>query len=111
MVRRYRGEVRVLRQLPAEPPRGAGARERLEWLIYQADVVLSKPSRRQQAAMHAAMKGLHLHLFSLPCFVCLGVTQCRHHVIQVQHGGDNRKSNVVGLCHRCHKKVHPWLKT
>lgn len=43
------------------------------------------------------------------CFVCLGPAHCRHHIIQLQHGGMNHKKNVVSLCNDCHAEVHPWL--
>ena len=32
-----------------------------------------------------------------------------HHVIAVQHGGSVSPSNLVGLCYRCHRTIHPWL--
>jgi GTPase SAR1 family protein len=45
------------------------------------------------------------------CFVCLGQAHCRHHIIQLQHGGLNQKKNIVSLCSSCHAEIHPWLKT
>lgn len=43
------------------------------------------------------------------CFAC-GLRQAivRHHVVQVQHGGRNRKRNLVHLCRECHAYVHRW---
>lgn len=51
-----------------------------------------------------------LHRASGRCFACqrLNATH-RHHVIQVQHGGRNTRSNLVRLCVRCHAEVHPWM--
>jgi hypothetical protein len=45
------------------------------------------------------------------CFVCLGHAHCRHHIIQLQHGGLNQKKNIVSLCSGCHAEIHPWLKS
>jgi 5-methylcytosine-specific restriction endonuclease McrA len=33
----------------------------------------------------------------------------RHHIIQLQHGGPNKRRNLVGLCIWCHVEVHPWM--
>lgn len=40
------------------------------------------------------------------CWVCGLIAECRHHVIQVQHGGRNIKRNIVNLCVSCHQSVH-----
>lgn len=32
-----------------------------------------------------------------------------HHVILVKNGGSSTPRNLVPLCHRCHRAVHPWL--
>ena len=45
-----------------------------------------------------------------PCFACGGRSHVRHHIIQLQHGGSNKKRNIVRLCHDCHAEIHPWLK-
>jgi len=43
------------------------------------------------------------------CFICQEPPQCRHHMIQLQHGGINQRKNIVKLCNPCHKKIHPWM--
>lgn len=45
------------------------------------------------------------------CQLCEGntVAQCRHHVVQLQHGGFKGGRNVVFLCNNCHALIHPWL--
>lgn len=43
------------------------------------------------------------------CFVCWDKAQVRHHIIPLQNGGRNYKINIIGLCHNCHGKIHPWL--
>lgn len=45
-----------------------------------------------------------------PCFVCWRPATVRHHIVQLQFGGDNRPSNVAKLCKPCHSEVHPWLR-
>lgn len=40
---------------------------------------------------------------------CGGPHNVTHHIVQLQHGGNNGKSNRVRLCHKCHAFVHPWL--
>jgi 5-methylcytosine-specific restriction endonuclease McrA len=32
-----------------------------------------------------------------------------HHIIQLQHGGSNRKANLVRICEWCHAAIHPWM--
>lgn len=45
-----------------------------------------------------------------PCIACKRPAQCRHHIIQVQNGGEVKGGlNIAPLCHACHAKVHPWL--
>ena len=44
-----------------------------------------------------------------PCRVCGDSATVRHHIIQIQNGGPNRKSNIIRLCDDCHAEVHPWL--
>ncbi len=44
------------------------------------------------------------------CFACGGIADVRHHIIQLQNGGDNSKRNLLSLCNPCHAEVHPWLK-
>ena len=45
------------------------------------------------------------------CFTC-GTRDRKlywHHIITLDHGGDNQPYNVVGICHECHRGIHPWL--
>lgn len=44
------------------------------------------------------------------CQACGEWAQCRHHIFELQHGGVNHKRNIVYLCHRCHARIHPWLR-
>jgi len=48
-------------------------------------------------------------LWRSKCFVCRVRAQARHHLIQLQNGGINSKSNLVHLCNPCHAQIHPWL--
>ena len=45
------------------------------------------------------------------CFAC-GSQPKRlhiHHIIQVQHGGRNTEKNLVPICGKCHRAIHPWM--
>jgi hypothetical protein len=44
------------------------------------------------------------------CFGCLKKPNVRHHMIQLQNGGNNIRKNIVSLCNSCHAEIHPWLK-
>lgn len=41
--------------------------------------------------------------------LALRASICGHHIIQIQHGGRNRKRNLVLLCRECHALVHKGL--
>lgn len=44
------------------------------------------------------------------CRLCEEVdARCRHHIIQLQHGGFNKGNNILALCNDCHKLIHPWM--
>jgi hypothetical protein len=45
------------------------------------------------------------------CFVCGEQAEIRHHIIQLHHGGFNERRNLVRLCRKCHKEIHPWMKS
>ena len=45
------------------------------------------------------------------CYVCHGKAVLRHHVIPVSHGGRNKRSNLVVLCHPCHQQIHAPFRT
>ena len=40
------------------------------------------------------------------CFLCGEQAHHRHHIIQIQHGGQNHRGNIVALCRKCHRSVH-----
>lgn len=44
-----------------------------------------------------------------PCFVCAELASQEHHIIQVKHGGTNRRDNKVWICTPCHRQVHPHM--
>ena len=49
-------------------------------------------------------------LFGNPCFVCGNEMSHRHHIIALNHGGDNSKKNLVSLCLEHHKAMHDWME-
>jgi len=52
------------------------------------------------------MKDRALETKIIPCALCTKPSDHRHHVIQLQFGGPNHLSNLIGLCDSCHPKVH-----
>ena len=44
------------------------------------------------------------------CEVCGNNAEIRHHIIQLNHGGMNKRFNIALLCNGCHAEIHPWLK-
>jgi 5-methylcytosine-specific restriction endonuclease McrA len=44
------------------------------------------------------------------CFVCCAVKATQnHHVIAIINGGRSVKKNLVGVCSKCHRSIHPWM--
>lgn len=75
-------------------------REAAEWRV---DEVRSYRARRSGSWRKASAKG--------PCWACAERPAVhRHHIVQIQHGGRNVDKNLVGLCRRCHGRVHPWMR-
>ena len=78
-----------------------------ELLTQLAGVALERPAGWDQEAQRIVPR----MDYSDGCFVCM--TRARrlywHHVIWVSHGGSNAASNLVRLCHTCHRGQHPWL--
>lgn len=78
---------------------------RLSFLLRWAREVVGRP----QAGVRESHRGL-LRRAHLGCWTgCGGRHDVSHHIVQVQHGGDNRNANRVRLCHACHALIHPWL--
>lgn len=44
------------------------------------------------------------------CAVCRGEAHHRHHIIQLQHRGQNTPRNIISLCRACHRLVHAAQK-
>lgn len=44
------------------------------------------------------------------CATCKNPATVRHHIIQLQNGGRNRRYNIIMICDECHTEIHPWLK-
>lgn len=76
---------------------------RLARLKEFATIIISGREGRSQRRTSFANRGKK-------CFACPRPARVRHHVIQLQNGGDNSKENRVSLCEECHSEIHPWLK-
>jgi len=89
--------------------------ERLSVLIEYSNMVIFKPKSlfKKRTEFNQIKKTLHRAELKIntKCFVCLEQANCRHHIIQLQHGGLNQKKNIVSLCSSCHSLIHPWLKS
>lgn len=84
--------------------------DKLELLKRYSAVIVVRPtgwSRREVRLEAEAARREIPH----QCFACLSAARkvYWHHVIQVQNGGGNSRHNLVGICHRCHQTIHPWL--
>lgn len=80
---------------------------RLDLLKYYAEAT---PSDRTPRPADVRAERLRSH--ALECFGCFTRDRMTywHHVVQVQHGGDNDTRNLVNICHECHRRIHPWLR-
>lgn len=95
-----------------------GINERIELLSEYAErkyffrypklryVRVRKSFSKKQSRARYRVPGYH----SFPCKVCGIAESIKHHIIQVQHGGDNRNMNLIRVCESCHAAIHPWLE-
>lgn len=68
---------------------------------------------RRSGKSHFEIRGASNRMKRRPrgrCFVC-GQHNfvVKHHVIQLQHGGNNNHLNIEMVCDACHCAIHPWL--
>jgi hypothetical protein len=87
---------------------GSSKAKRLEFLLRWAAVKVAHKQeyqKRRRCTRKSWKKFMKAH-----CWVChVAKATCRHHIIQVQHGGGNDDRNIVPLCDGCHAEVHPWM--
>ena len=43
------------------------------------------------------------------CWCCKANAKYRHHIVMLSRGGTNDPWNIVPICGKCHKRIHPWL--
>jgi 5-methylcytosine-specific restriction endonuclease McrA len=48
-------------------------------------------------------------------FTCQGCTERKkrlqaHHIVPRHRGGPDDLENLITLCTKCHKRIHPWLE-
>lgn len=85
--------------------------DRGDLLRQLSKVAIARPRDWDRHAVRDAMAGVYRTMTLHQCFVCLN-TERRlywHHVIHVEHGGSSAPANLVGICHECHRSIHPWL--
>ena len=44
------------------------------------------------------------------CFCCTNRANVVHHMVSLINGGTNNPVNLLSLCRKCHKKIHPFIK-
>ena len=42
---------------------------------------------------------------------CKEKAYCMHHILLLCKGGNNKASNLIAICEKCHKKIHPYMKS
>jgi hypothetical protein len=89
-------------------------KKRLKVLKWYSDIIIKintdkSKKRKQFIESREEFIDLNDKLHS-KCFACIKPSNCRHHIIQIQHGGLNSHKNLICLCNQCHAEIHPWLK-
>lgn len=98
--------AQAINQLWRERKAVISRKDRFDFLL-RWSVVTALNKRKYEKRRKASKNWKH---FDASCWLCRGArVTCRHHIIQVQHGGNNDERNMVGLCDPCHAAVHPWL--
>lgn len=86
--------------------------DRIALLKQIADVAIDRPIDWDGGLIREVSRKAQRRLHGERCFSCR--TEARkvywHHILQVQNGGSNTPRNLVLLCARCHRDIHPWLK-
>lgn len=85
------------------------AADRLKRLQEFSEIIISTPERgvRRHRRTHFVYSRCRR---SKMCFGCDRPAWVRHHIIQIQFGGNNSKENIVTLCKDCHAEIHTWMK-
>jgi RNase P subunit RPR2 len=86
---------------------------RLAVLKKWAAVIVDGDTRTVAERRRAFKKGFTLPREWKPgfCWVCRRHRLLiRHHVIQLQNGGNSWHLNVERICRECHCCVHPWME-
>jgi len=82
---------------------------KLKLLIKMSDIVIKKVENLNKARRDFNINKPRGY-FKKNCFVCSRQGDIRHHIIQLQNGGDSNELNIVELCCICHEIIHPWLR-
>lgn len=86
-----------------ETMRAASVDGRLQYLKQWAAVKMPPFRKVKRLRMVSRLVG--------PCWACRSFEALvSHHVIQLQHGGNNDVRNIVLICEWCHAAIHPWLR-
>jgi hypothetical protein len=101
----------AIQRLWAEKKRlGGNRRKRLAFLLRWAGLHVAHKKDYEKRRRGPARTKSWKRFTNAMCWVChVAKATCRHHIIQVQHGGGNDNRNIVPLCDGCHAEVHPWM--
>jgi 5-methylcytosine-specific restriction endonuclease McrA len=94
--------------------KGVKKKDRLKFLKRMAEKLVLPRMLEETKSFRAGFNQLKVRVFPMnemtQCYCCPNIADVRHHVVQLQHGGRNKKNNIVPLCNPCHCKVHPHLQ-
>lgn len=81
----------------------------IRWSKVQCRTWTAASERRER--FNRKRKSKRLRKGTAKCWVCARRENLvRHHMIQIQHGGENWKQNLIVICDWCHAEIHGWLK-
>ena len=88
---------------------GFSEEEKLDALVELSKVVIFHRTIRTWGKVRRKFAKFYKKYFKEKCFVCQEEMNHRHHIIAVNHGGYNGKANIIALCEKHHKMIHPWM--
>lgn len=66
--------------------------------------------KRLDSKKYQKLRSVKNELNSDRCYICGGKSYCMHHIIPLICGGKNRKRNLIPVCEKCHKYIHPFMQ-
>jgi len=81
----------------------------LERIIF--DTTRPEPTPRPDSQTWDRLRRKRLQIDKYTCQGCgaEATKQNVHHIVPLHSGGSNEIKNLITLCDRCHRQIHPWL--